>query len=187
MGTSKAEKADIKAAKKAAKWREHRAVKVAGWVSEIADQPQLLSLCAATLAAGLARRDARLAVTGARMLAAAGVAILAKDAVKHWVDRTRPGVVVDGGTYERRTSDGSGDGELGSFPSGHTAGALAVARALVRGYPGLAMPAYAAVGGIAAVQVPRCAHYPSDLGAGAVIGWLAEAVVAGAEAGLRRA
>lgn len=183
---TKAEKADLKAAKAAAKWREHPVVRAAGWVSEIADQPQLLSLCAGTLAVGLMRRDARLTSTGARMLASAVVAIAAKDMAKRAIDRTRPGVVVDGGQYRLRKGSGTGDGELGSFPSGHTAGAVAVARAAARGYPGIVPAATAAAGLIAVVQVPRCAHYPTDIGAGAVIGWLAEAAVTVGEGLIRR-
>lgn len=183
---TKAEKADLKAAKAAAKWREHPVVKTAGWVSEIADQPQLLSLCAGTLAVGLVRRDPRLAATGARMLASAVVAIAAKDMVKRAVDRTRPGVVVDGGKYRMRKGRGTRDGELGSFPSGHTAGAVAVARAAARGYPQVAPAATAAAGLIAVVQVPRCAHYPTDIGVGAVIGWLAEAAVTAGERLIRQ-
>lgn len=178
---TKAEKADLRTAKAAAKWREHPVVKTAGWVSEIADQPQLLSLCAGTLAVGLVRRDRQLATTGARMLASALVAIAVKDIAKRAIDRTRPGVVVDGGEYEMKKGEGTGDGDLGSFPSGHTAGAVAVARALSRGYPSAAPAATAAAGLIAAVQIPRCAHYPTDIGVGAVIGWLAEAAVTGAE------
>ena len=184
---TKTEQADIETAKAAASWQDNPLVRVAGWASEIADQPQLLSLCAATIAAGLLRRDRRLAATGARMLAAAGLAIIIKDRAKQATDRTRPQVVVEGGEYEMKKGDGTGDGELGSFPSGHTAGAVAVARAVARGYPALAPAATVTAGLIAAVQVPRCAHYPTDLGAGGLIGWLAEAAVTGAERLVRNA
>lgn len=183
---TKAEKVDLKAAKAAARWREHPVVQTAGWVSEIADQPQLLSLCAGTLVTGLVRRDARLAATGTRMLASAIVAIATKDAAKRMIDRTRPGVVMDGGEYRMKKGEGTGDGELGSFPSGHTAGAVAVARALSRGYPAAGPAATVTAGLIAAVQVPRCAHYPTDIGVGAVIGWLAEAAVTAGERLIRK-
>lgn len=187
MGKSKAEKADLKAAEAAARWQRHPVVRVAGWASELADQPPLLTLCAATVAAGLVRRDRHLAATGARMLAAAGLAIVIKDRAKHATDRTRPHVVVvEGEDYEMREGRGTGDGELGSFPSGHTAGALAVARAVARGYPEWQAAAHGAAALVAAVQIPRCAHYPTDIGAGALIGWLAEAAVTGAERLVRR-
>ena len=61
------------------------------------------------------------------------------------------------------------------FPSGHTAGAVAVARACARHYPPARAPAYAWAAGVAAAQVPRCAHYPSDVAGGALVGLAAEA------------
>ena len=64
-----------------------------------------------------------------------------------------------------------------SFPSGHSAGAAAVARAFARDYPEHAAPAYAAAGALALAQIPRCAHYPTDVGAGLALGLAAEAVV----------
>ncbi|MFN2473021.1 MAG: phosphatase PAP2 family protein, partial [Sphingomicrobium sp.] len=64
-----------------------------------------------------------------------------------------------------------------SFPSGHTAGAVAVARAIGRDYPGIRVPALALAAGIAAVQVPRGKHYVSDVLAGAFIGLAADVAV----------
>ena len=58
--------------------------------------------------------------------------------------------------------------EADSFPSGHTAGAVPVARALARDYPEHAVMAYAVAGAAAVVQIPRCKHYPTDFAAGAV-------------------
>ena len=65
-----------------------------------------------------------------------------------------------------------------SFPSGHSAGAIAVARAFAREYPEYRAPALGAAGLIALAQIPRCAHYPSDVGAGLAVGVAAEAAVA---------
>ena len=77
--------------------------------------------------------------------------------------------------HERRP-DGSDDK---SFPSGHTAGAVAVARAAARVYPG-AVPALAAVTvGVGALQLPTGKHYASDVVAGAAVGLVGEAVVDG--------
>ncbi len=47
----------------------------------------------------------------------------------------------------------------------------------MREYPEHAAPAYAAAAGVALAQIPRCAHYPTDVGAGLAIGAAAEAVV----------
>ena len=65
---------------------------------------------------------------------------------------------------------------MNSFPSGHTAGAVAVAAVIGRCYPAHRVAAYASAAAVAAIQVPRCQHYPGDLGAGALIGIAAGAM-----------
>lgn len=170
------EQADVAAAQASAEVRDDPLVKALGTVAEIGDQPPLIFLSGVVMAVGLVRRDRRLARTGARMLAAELIATLAKSAIKHRVSRTRPDMLVDEGRYEMRRG-GPDEGEWNSFPSGHTAGAVAVSRALAREYPRARLPAYAAAATVAVAQVPSCNHYPSDIGAGAVIGlaseWLA--------------
>ncbi len=52
---------------------------------------------------------------------------------------------------------------------------MAVARAFSREYPEHSTPAIAAAGLVAAAQVPRCAHYISDVGAGLALGIATEA------------
>jgi hypothetical protein len=84
-----------------------------------------------------------------------------KTVVKHMVVRTRPHVLADQGRYETGWL-GPTDGPHSSFPSGHTADAIAAARALARVFPEAGLPAYAAAAAVAAIQIPRCAHYPSD-------------------------
>jgi membrane-associated phospholipid phosphatase len=169
--------ADVETAKAVAPVRGTWPVRLLGAASEVADQPQLITLCAATFAAGLLLRDRRLADTGGRMLAAELIATGLKSLVKANVDRTRPYVVADGGEHVLEPGH-SRESRDNSFPSGHTAGAVAVARAVARGYPDHAVAAYATAGSIAAIQIPRCRHYPSDLAAGAVVGLAAEAIVA---------
>lgn len=177
---SKVERAEVRAAKAAAPARETLPVRLLGAASELADQPPLIAICAATLAIGLAVRDRRLARTGARMLAAELVATGLKSFVKHRVDRARPHVVAEGGDYVAEPGH-SHDGAYNSFPSGHTAGAVAVARAVARDYPDHRAAAYTVAAAVAAIQIPRCRHYPSDLAAGAAIGVAAEAAVRVAE------
>ncbi|MGF1549661.1 MAG: phosphatase PAP2 family protein [Sphingomonadaceae bacterium] len=170
------ERADKALLAAVAPYKDEPAVEAIGKFGEIADQPPLVALSAATLAAGVLDGDARLANAGGRMLAAHLLATFVKDRIKARVNRTRPHVLLEQGRYEWRLG-GSEDGDWQSFPSGHTAGAVAVARALARDYPGLAAPAYLAAATAAAIQVPRCKHYASDLAAGAAIGLLAEAAV----------
>lgn len=185
--TTKVEKADIVTARKAARARDSLAVRTMGWLSEAADQPQLISVCSATALIGMARRDRRLFATGMRMLAAELAATAIKGAVKRRIDRTRPRVDEDGGRYRMESGDGDDDSDTNSFPSGHTAGAVAVARVVARGYPRYGPAAYCVAAGVAAIQVPRCQHYPSDLAAGVIVGLAADVSVRIAERALDRA
>ena len=146
-------------------------------VADLGDQPPMRLLCAAIIAAGLAGGDRRLAKAGVAMLAAHTLATVAKDFVKRRVDRTRPRSRGKPGKDHRPSPGRSEAKEETSFPSGHAAGAAAVARAFARAYPEHGGPAYAAAGIIALAQIPRCAHYPTDVGAGLAIGLAAEAAV----------
>src|SRR4051794_18213938 len=173
---SPAEAVDITVAERLARGRRHGAVQAAGMLSEVGDQPPLLTLSGAVLALGVATGDAQRAETGARMLAAVLVATGIKSVLKHLVSRTRPYVLLDEGRYAVQAF-GPDKGPWQSFPSGHTAGSVAAARAVARAYPGASGPAYAAAAAIALAQVPRGKHYPSDVIAGAVVGVVAEAIV----------
>ena len=66
----------------------------------------------------------------------------------------------------------------------HATGALAVAvaQAFSREFPEYRIAARSAAALVGVAQIPRCAHYPTDVGVGAVIGLAAEAAV---DAGLK--
>ena len=81
---------------------------------------------------------------------------------------------------------GPDEGSWQSFPSGHTAGSVAAARALARAYPSASRPAYAGAAAIALVQLPRGKHFPSDVVAGTAVGVVAEALVDRGTVWLRR-
>lgn len=170
------EDADAALTSAALPYRHAPPVELLAWASEIGDQPQMRAVCGAVFGLGLIARDRRLTMAGARMLAAHTLATLAKDAVKKRVDRTRPRSR-NGRKAHRMKVGRNTDKEETSFPSGHTAGAIAAARAFAREYPDAAVPAYAAAGLIALAQIPRCAHYPTDVGAGLMVGLAAEVVV----------
>lgn len=174
------EKADVAVAQAVAPLRTSLPVRVLGTLSDLSDQPPLIALSAGTLALGIVRGDRRLAETGGRMLAAHLLATAMKSAIKHRVVRTRPKVVADGADYRMHEGEENAH-PVNSFPSGHTAGAVAVARAVVRGHPEQAAAAYTLSGAAALLQIPRCAHYPSDVGVGAAIGVAAEAMIYGTE------
>ena len=156
------------------------AVRALAWASEIGDQPQMRALSAALIAGGLLGGNGRLAQAGLRMLLAHEAATAAKNFVKHRVDRTRPRSRDEDGKDHRMKRGDDHSKEETSFPSGHSAGAAAAARAFAREYPELGGAAAGAAAAIALAQIPRCAHYPSDVGAGVAIGLAAEAAVAGA-------
>jgi membrane-associated phospholipid phosphatase len=144
-------------------------VKALAWFGQAGDQLQLRVLCAGMNAVGLVRRDERLVRAGARMLASHEVATLAKKAVKNRVDRWRPRNADDGAQVKPRKGHSKAKA-LNSFPSGHSAGAMAVACALAAEYPQHRGPALAAGAAVSAAQVPTSSHYPSDVAAGAAIG-----------------
>lgn len=170
--SARVQQTDRKVAHKAGRKRETRLVKIAGTISDIGDQPPLIVLSVATALGGAVLRDGKVARTGLRMLAAHALATGIKSLVKHQVDRSRPHQPLNGGRYKARRGNSS-DPALNSFPSGHTAGVVAVVAAVSREYPASAPVGYATAAGIAAMQVPRAQHYVSDLAAGAVIGAVA--------------
>ena len=173
---SPVERADIAAAERLARHHRHPAVRAATAFSELADQPPLLAAAGAVVAWGLLTGDLRLARRGGHLVAAVALATLLKGRIKHALSRTRPNVLLDEGMY-RVEPLGPDEGPWHSFPSGHTTGGVALARAVARCWPGAWPWAYAGAVAVAAVQVPRGAHYPSDVLAGVVIGVAAEAVV----------
>ncbi len=169
-------KLDKAAVDKVQPWRETAPVRALSWFSELGDQPQMIALSGGVMAVGLARRDGRMAGAGARMLAAHMIATLAKNFVKRRIDRTRPRSAQGERGHEPELGRTETKEET-SFPSGHSAGAVAVARAFARVYPEHSAAAHGTAGVIALAQIPRCAHYPTDVGAGVAIGLAAEAVV----------
>ncbi|HEY0111966.1 MAG TPA: phosphatase PAP2 family protein [Allosphingosinicella sp.] len=157
--------------------RQSFAVRLLDPVAELGDQPQMRVLCGSVIAVGLVGGDPKLARTGLKMLAAHTLATWVKDFVKHRVDRTRPRGLHKPNKDHHPTPGRSQAKDETSFPSGHSAGAAAVAGAYAREYPEQAVPALAAGAALALAQIPRCAHYPTDVGAGLAIGLLSEAAV----------
>ena len=170
------ERVDLDVAERTAPARRNPLVKAAGRISELADQPPLISICIATMLIGMVARNRRMTRAGATMLAAELLATQVKTSVKDRVDRTRPEAVDDGRDYKMQPG-GSQESDDSSFPSGHTAGAVTVARAFARVYPEHRLAAYGTAAGVALIQIPRSKHYLSDLAAGAVVGIAAELAV----------
>lgn len=155
-------------------WRHSAFVRTLAVVSKLGDQPPMLTLSAATLAAGLAGANAQLARAGVRMILSHLLATGAKNFIKHRIDRRRP----RNGKAHRPRPGRDTSKAMTSFPSGHSAGAFAVANAFAREFPGLGAATQTGAAVIALAQIPRFAHYPTDVAVGSAIGILSEAVVA---------
>lgn len=173
-------KADRDATHRVARARDHPVVKALGGVSEVADQPPLVALSLATIALGAVSRRPAVVRSGVRMVAAHALATGVKAVLKTAIDRTRPAEAIRRGKHAVGKGTGTTRSELNSFPSGHTAGAVAVAQAVAHDAPGAALPVRLAAGGIGAMQVPRGTHYLSDVVVGVAIGWLAERITSAA-------
>ena len=185
----RAVKADRKVSQKTAKHRDAPAVRGIQSVSELADQPPLIALSVATIVAGTAMRKPIVIRSGIRMLASHLIATGIKTAIKQSIDRTRPAKAIDSGKHDFKPGD-SHDHDESSFPSGHTAGVVAVTRAVAQDVPQATVPGYAISAGVAAAQLPSGKHYLLDTIAGAAIGYVGERVASaalrGAEAALGR-
>jgi membrane-associated phospholipid phosphatase len=186
----KAAEAEHAASARAAALRDSPAMTAIGKASEIADQPPLIAISAGVLALGVVMRQRSLARAGVRMLASHLVATGIKTVLKNRVDRTRPAQAIARGKPRVKRGHGAEDTTENSFPSGHTAGAVAVAEAVAREAPSGGLPVRLLAASIGSVQLPRGAHYGSDVIAGAAIGWIAEKIASAAidlaEATLRR-
>lgn len=157
-------------------YKDTAPVKAAGFVGQIGDQMPMRMLAGALVLGGVALRDPRLLHAGLRTAASHELATLMKDFVKKRVDRKRPRSARRDGDDEPRKGHKRSKEDT-SFPSGHSAGALAGAAALGAVYPEHRGKALAAGLTVGAIQVPTCAHYPSDVVTGMAIGATAEACV----------
>ena len=106
------------------------AVQALSLIGEIGDQPPMRALCASIIIFGLIRRDAKLTLAGVRMLTAHTIATKAKNVLKKRVDRVRPDAR-EGEDDHRVKAGVSASHDETSFPSGHSAGALAVGAASI--------------------------------------------------------
>lgn len=143
-------------------------------LSKLGDQPELRFLAGTLLVVGTFTDNDRLVRAGARMLIAHEAATATKDLLKTNIDRTRPRSA-DGKPAEKPKKGDHTAKEESSFPSGHSAGAIAAARAFSREFPEHETAAVGAALLVAALQIPRCAHYPTDVAAGVLIGLATEA------------
>ncbi len=143
-------------------------------ISKLGDQPEVRTIAGGLIVAGTLAGSDRLVRAGARMVIAHEAATVVKNAVKTEIDRTRPRSASNREQKAPRKGTHRAK-EKTSFPSGHSAGAMAAARAFSREFPEYGLAAMATAALVAAVQIVRSAHYPTDVAAGVAIGLAAEA------------
>jgi membrane-associated phospholipid phosphatase len=156
-------------------YKDSAPVHALGLLSKLGDQPELRFIAGGLIVAGTFADSPRLVRAGARMIIAHEAATLAKDLMKNVIDRRRPRSA--SGRDEKKPKRGDHTAkERTSFPSGHSAGAMAAARAFSREFPEHGAAAMGAAAFVAASQVPRSAHYPTDVAAGVAVGLAVEAL-----------
>ncbi len=124
------------------------------------------------LALGLGPRGRRAAATGLASVAATSAVV--NVLVKPLGGRGRPQRIDDEGQRQIRMPRSA------SFPSGHTATAVAFASGVARELPQAGLPLHALAAVVAYSRVHTGVHYPGDVVAGAVIGSGCADVVASA-------
>ncbi|MFD3647714.1 phosphatase PAP2 family protein [Streptomyces cyaneofuscatus] len=154
------------------------ASRVLSLVEEAAESSKLWCVAAAAMAAGGGGRGRKAAVTG---LVALALAQLVSNGVgKQLVDRSRP-------PKEWFPHDEADDRpDSSSFPSGHTAAAVAFTAAVISPWPTAGAVCVVPAAMVAVERVQSGAHYPSDVVAGATIGLLSAWLTQRAPALLRR-
>lgn len=165
---------DDRARRMSAAYADSAPVRALDLFSKLGDQPEMRILAGGLIAAGTFAASDRLVRAGARMIITHEAATSVKNLLKTEIDRTRPRSATNRRQKTPRKGTHSAK-EKTSFPSGHSAGAMAAARAFSREFPEYGAAAMATAALVAAVQIARCAHYPTDVVAGVAIGLAAEA------------
>lgn len=108
-------------------------------------------------------------------LLAHGVVAILVNALKHIIGRPRPRLT-HSGEWQWWPSLDSG---LDSFPSGHTSATVAVATVLARGLPRFRWVPYVLAAWVGASRIWRGSHFPGDVVAGMVVGFVVGSIFNG--------
>lgn len=122
---------------------------------------------------GRARSDERARVTGLLGLQAIADSVLVVEVLKNATQRPRP--TFSGGRVRNHNADGEFFAGGRSFPSGHAAGAWALATVISKQYdhrPWIPPTAYGLASLVSVARITQRRHFPSDVFVGAVFGYL---------------
>ena len=152
------------------------ALQLLGDVGEkIGNGGTLITISLLILAAGLYLKRQSLTRLGRDSLLAHGVVALLVNGLKHIIGRPRPRLTHSGG-WQWWPSWDSG---LDSFPSGHTSASLAVVTVLARALPRWRWVPFAVAAWVGASRIWRGSHFPSDVVAGMVMGFVVGSIFNG--------
>jgi undecaprenyl-diphosphatase len=132
----------------------------------------LVTISLLLVGAGLFLKRQSLTRLGRDSLLAHGVVALVVNGLKHIIGRPRPRLTHSGG-WQWWPSWDSG---LDSFPSGHTAAILAVVTVLARALPRGRWVPFAVAAWVGGSRIWRGSHFPSDVVAGMVTGFVVGAI-----------
>lgn len=135
----------------------------------------LVTLSLLALGAGLYLERRSLTRLGWDSLFAHGVVALVVNGLKHVIGRPRPRLTHSGG-WQWWPSLDSG---LDSFPSGHTSASVAVVTVFARALPRLRWVPFAVATWVGASRIWRGSHFPSDVVAGMVTGFVVGSIFNG--------
>ncbi|WHZ16725.1 MAG: putative membrane-associated phospholipid phosphatase, PAP2 superfamily [Nitrospira sp.] len=135
----------------------------------------LVTISLLVLGSGLYLKRDRLRRLGLDSLLAHGVVALLVNGLKHVIGRPRPRLTHSGG-WQWWPSLDSG---LDSFPSGHTSATVAVVTVLARALPRLRWLPFAIAVWVGASRIWRGSHFPSDVVAGMVMGFVVGSIFNG--------
>ncbi|GAB2622345.1 hypothetical protein GCM10027168_62900 [Streptomyces capparidis] len=161
---------DVRVTRRVAAWDSVAARRMLPAVEEASRHTKLWCGAAVLMATAGGWRGRRAAAAGLGGMAVAQVVCNA--VAKRLAERSRP-------PREWSAADGEADDRPGSssFPSGHTAAAVAFTCAVAPTWPWVGAACAAPAVAVAVERVHSCAHYPSDVAAGAVLGLAAACLV----------
>jgi membrane-associated phospholipid phosphatase len=163
--------------------RSHTSNRIANVFRQEGEAPYYAGISLGVLGLGVVTGDAGIRRAGTRLVTSVALSAAEMTVLKHVIGRSRPNEDVGAFKFHPFTSlkDSAGVETRGSFPSGHTTAAFAVATSLaddIKGWvPDVLL--YTAATGTAFSRINDNRHWLSDVGFGAALGIFTAKVVNG--------